>query len=420
MVNICFSKVLGLVLQFAFKKHFLKYIFPLYVINIIYKDKMQPATKLFHQKLTELTQLTQQYTNLSQENTSVNVLNQFLNNYCSDTADRLDGNSTYQRGANGTISIKQTALGSVKIYTVAANDYPIAIADKLDLTITQLAKLQVPWLVKILDLQRTGQFNYRKLVGNSRKSRNSQYWIKGFAKDWIIHPNDELLVAVPHPEVTQRAIVKANKKKEDLPWGTEFSASNGLVKGKTTQGNPEDYIDVTELFAAFGAAGSSGSISWSRAFLGLKNVAQAMQLYVGSRTIMDDIKQAIKNHTPAPKQKITTSASDPFNISVKFVNKMENYLSTIADKTKRQQVKNRINQQLAKKGLPKLGHDLYLFDGNLSTFIPSVKYKGHYIRREVKSQENEDFTTFLVITPKGLAPSPLAEGGWLNRSFQQK
>lgn len=111
----------------------------------------------------------------------------------------------------GGIELRDTAYGKVRIYKVTSGNYPIQIAqDTLIYDIYELALLQHPTIVQKLGLRQKGYFDYNALVQMSRDDRDFEYWIKGFAKQWIVHPDDELLLdrlpGIPLPKE------KKNKK----------------------------------------------------------------------------------------------------------------------------------------------------------------------------------------------------------------
>ena len=97
--------------------------------------------------------------------------------------------------AQGGIELRDTPYGKVRIYKVTSGNYPIQIAqDTLIYDIYELALLQHPTIVQKLNLRQQGYFDYNALVQMSRNDRDFEYWIKGFAKQWIVHPRDELLL----------------------------------------------------------------------------------------------------------------------------------------------------------------------------------------------------------------------------------
>lgn len=375
--------------------------------------------QLFQQKLKELRKLVHYYVKHSKDAGPVHELAQVLKiqvpsqeTIKEETTDSV----MLKLGANGKVSIKKTAMGPTKIYTVAANDYPIAIADKLGLTITQLAKLQVPWMVKLLGLKRTGQFDFKRLVANSKQNRDSEYWIKGFAKDWIIHPNDELLATVPHDKIVKQAMRVA--KKEEKPWGYDFYANNGLVQDSVRTGQVEDHYDVSDLFAAFGGRSSSNQVNWKGVLLRLRNVGHVLQVAAGSIALRKDIEDAIKNNF-IPSRTVNTTSGGAFNISVKFVDTIKEKLKNEPNKAKRKKIEQEANQILANQKLPPINHQLYQFDGTLSMYVPSGEYPSHYIRRDAIGKEKEDYTQFYISEGLKLVPSKLAEGGFLNLKFKK-
>lgn len=389
---------------------------------------MKNQETLFQEELIELTKLTQKYINLSGDNVTIKSLHQQLKELTK-TDEDLDTVSFSELGANGQTITKKTIFGSFKIYIVAKDDNPSAIAQKFGFTLNRLTELQHPLFRKFLGLTQRVSLNneaYRKI---KPEDIVKDFWKNGQGTLWTLTEGDQLLIQEPSLDFLkkikftlikkqEKATIsngKKNKKKKEQRSGIEFSASNGLVKGKTTQGNPEDYIDVTELFAAFGPSAGNSPITWSRVFLGLKTVADVLKLYLSTYTITDDVKQAVNNHILPSKQKVNTAQSAPFNVSVQYIDTIKQHLKNSTDKAKVKEIRNKINQQLAQKNLPNMEHDLYKFDGTFSLYIPSAKYKGHYIRRKQQAEEEKDFTTFYVITTKGLEPSPLAESGWLNR-----
>lgn len=125
----------------------------------------------------------------------------------------------------GGIQLKDTPYGKVHIYKVSKNEYPLKIAEEVMVyDIYELALLQNPVVVDKLGLQQKGYFDYNELLTISRYDLNFKFWIEGFAKKWIVHPGDELLLdklpglTIPEEKKKQETKPKSPKYRKATEW----------------------------------------------------------------------------------------------------------------------------------------------------------------------------------------------------------
>jgi hypothetical protein len=352
---------------------------------------------LFHQELTNLAELARQYVDLSGENELIQSLHQQLEPLLStEPADNSDGVSFVEPGANGTTLTKKTALGSFKIYIVAKNDGPSAIAHKFGFTLNRLTELQHPILRNILKLTQRVSLNneaYRKM---KPEDIVKDFWKDGQGKLWALTLGDQLLIQEPSLDFLKKfkitlfkkraahKVAAEKKKEEKEAVGTQIfdrkvNSSHDCHEITT---HAKHFMEVTGLFQLLGAINlnfggrltfsSKATQAFNKSLIGIKEL-------VGSRNVIESISVDVLE---VPSKKV-----DKYFEGLDYVGKIHRVIEdairkAIKNKSKKDKIlaegiKKLINKMLKEekmKLLPPLGHDFYGTGDNRSIFLPSMRY----------------------------------------------
>lgn len=380
---------------------------------------------LFHQELHKLKKLTRQYIDLSGKDESIKSLHQQLEQFLpTELSEDSDSISFIEPGVNGTTSMKKTVFGSFKIYTVAQDDNPSAIAQKFGFTLNRLAELQHPLFRQVLKLTQEVSLNneaYRKI---KPKDIIKDFWKNGQGKLWTLTKGDELLIQEPSLEFLKKIkfflskkrtahknAVNKKQEKETEANGTQIfdrDVHNDHDRRKITT-HAKHFMEVTGLFKLLGAINlnltgkltfsSKAKKAFQKSLIGIKEI-------VGSRNVVESISVDVVG--------IPSAKVDQYFEGLDYVGKIYDAIEkAIKSNSKEDQViaegiRTIINQMLKKEGknlLPPLGHDFYKKDGNYPMYLPSRRYTNPQLffmtsGRPLYQYDNDTQTLYYEMGPK--------------------
>ncbi len=346
------------------------------------------------------------------------------------------------------IQTKQTPMGEVKIYVVAQNDSPLKIGKITGLGIYELAKLQHPSILEKLNLKQVGRFNYEELINVGATERNQKYWIDGFAKSWIIHQGDELLidnleVAIPQSDPLAPPKKQPKKSTEDygskgqggFTYSADFNLPGEALKGY--RGSSSGDINITTLLQAFSVFGANTpdnkltkNMLFNKIKIALEFIKYGIARYSMSSDARDNIEgglgvedyepwankllrkygglkaihQVVKGHQVKSNiAKIKDQNIKDIGAGIELIMKIQDALEDLPATTA-QPIRKKLNTMLRQKGLPPLGHKYYDARDGKPVYIQSRRHPGYFVSMNAMNEhwdQNDIYTTFWKIGSNG-------------------